>query len=82
MVETAADGDFLFMVHSELTFDDGTVQDAGSLWYSEVEEGTAIVAATGGTGAYAHATGTVRGALAEYAGRPGLFLTLDITRNR
>lgn len=82
VLETAPDGDFLFMVHSEFTFDGGTVQDAGSLWYSEVEEGTAMVAATGGTGTYAHTTGTVRAALGENAGRPGLFLTLDITRNR
>lgn len=82
VIETAGNGDFLFMVHSELTFDGGTVQDAGSLWYSEVEGGTATVAATGGTGIYAHTTGTVRGATGEYAGRSGLFLTLDVTRNR
>ncbi|HEV2809813.1 MAG TPA: DUF4242 domain-containing protein [Acidimicrobiales bacterium] len=61
MIETVGDGDFLFMVHSELTLDGGTVQDSGSLWYSEVEDGTATVAATGGTGVYAHKTGTVRG---------------------
>jgi hypothetical protein len=82
VLETAPDGDFLFMVHSELTFARGTVQDSGSLWFSEVERGTAVVAATGGTGAYAHSTGTVRGALGERAGNPGLFLTIDITRSR
>lgn len=82
VIETAPGGDFLFMVHSEFAFDDGTVQDAGAVRYSEVEAGTAAVAATGGTGAYAHTTGTVRGASGERDGSPGVFLTLDITRNR
>jgi hypothetical protein len=82
VIETTPDGDFLFMVHSEFAFDHGTVQDAGALWYSEVQAGTATVAATGGTGAYAHTTGTVRGASGERDGSPGVFLTLNITRNR
>ena len=82
VVETYPDGDFLFVVYATFKFGDGDIHEAGAARFSDVAEGRAVVAVTGGTGAYSRSAGTVTGRLGTREGHDGVFLTFDVTRPR
>lgn len=82
VIETYDDGDFLFIVNATFKLTRGDIQETGAVRYSDVAAGQAVVAVTGGTGAYAAAAGTITGRLGTRDGHDGVYLTFNITRTR